>query len=118
MLILNRCQTGDNDLLGSKAIDDELKRTSDVDRRQQMQLWVARANIKVSLTEQIKFRARELTALGFKDYDALHIACAEVGKADILLTTDDRMLRLAARHSYLLQVKVENPLRWLMEVTQ
>jgi predicted nucleic acid-binding protein len=118
MLILNRCQTGEWHLLGSKAIDDELKRTSDVDRKQQMQLWVARANIKVSLTEQIKFRARELTALGFKDYDALHIACAELGKADILLTTDDRMLRLAARHSYLLQVKVENPLRWLMEVTQ
>lgn len=118
MLILNRCQTGEWHLLGSKAIDDELKRTSDVDRKQQMQLWVARANIKVSLTEQIKFRARELTALGFKDYDALHIACAELGKADILLTTDDRMLRLAARRSYLLQVKVENPLRWLMEVTQ
>lgn len=118
MLILNRCQAGEWQLLGSKAIDDELKRNSDVDRKQQMQLWVARAKIKVSLTEQIKFRARELTALGFKDYDALHIACAELGKADILLTTDDRMLRLAARHSYLLQVKVENPLRWLMEVTQ
>ncbi|MEH1827566.1 MAG: PIN domain-containing protein [Nostoc sp.] len=53
--------------------------------------------MKVSLTEQVKSRARELNELGFKNYDALHIACAEVGNADILLTTDDRMLRLAAR---------------------
>ncbi|MBG1258672.1 hypothetical protein [Nostoc commune] len=54
--------------------------------------------------------------MGFKDYDALHIACAEAGNADVLLTTDDRMLRLAARYKDLLQVRVENPLQWLREV--
>ena len=30
----------------------------------------------------------------YKHYDALHIACAESGGADVLLTTDDRMLWL------------------------
>jgi predicted nucleic acid-binding protein len=91
--------------------------TPSEEKKQQITLWLADAVIKVRLTEQIKSRARELTALGFKDYDALHIACGEAGKADFLLTTDDRMLRLAVKHKDLLQVRVENPLRWLMEVT-
>ncbi|NCQ94607.1 MAG: type II toxin-antitoxin system VapC family toxin [Microcystis aeruginosa W11-06] len=33
--------------------------------------------------------------LGFKFYDALHLAFAEAGGADVLLTTDDRLLRKA-----------------------
>ena len=58
-----------------------------------------------------------LESLGFKHYDALHIACAESGGADVLLTTDDRMLRLAKRHSAQLQVRVENPYTWLQTIT-
>ena len=41
----------------------------------------------------------ELVQLEFKAYDALHIACAKVGNADILLTTDDRLMCKAAMHS-------------------
>ena len=40
-------------------------------------------------------RAEELEHLGFKALDALHIACAEAGGADVLPTTDDRMLAKA-----------------------
>ena len=63
-------------------------------------------------------RAAYLESLGFKLFDALHIACAESGSADVLLTTDDRMLRLAKRHSAQLQVYVENPYTWLQKVTE
>lgn len=31
-------------------------------------------------------------------------------------TTDDRMLRLGAKYSAMLQVRVENPLRWVSEI--
>ena len=58
----------------------------------------------------------ELEILGFKRFDALHIACAESGEADILLTTDDRMLSLAQRHRAQLRVRVENPHTWLQEI--
>jgi len=98
-LILANCQTGEWQILVSEAIDNELKRTPDTDRKRQMKLWTASVIIKVSLTEQVKSRARELNELGFKNYDALHIACAEV-----------------ARYRNLLQVRVENPLHWVMEV--
>jgi predicted nucleic acid-binding protein len=116
-VILTRCQSGEWGLVTSKAIDDELNRISDNEKRYRTTLWVSCAIIKVALTEKIKSRAKELSALGFKNFDALHIACAEVANADILLTTDDRMLRLAVRLKDLLQVRIENPLLWLMEVT-
>jgi predicted nucleic acid-binding protein len=58
-----------------------------------------------------------LRAEGFAVFDALHLSCAEAGQADVLLTTDDRFLRRAERLENMLQVKVVNPVRWLMEVT-
>ncbi len=65
---------------------------------------------------QARIRAINLESLGFKPLDALHIACAESGEADILLTTDDRMLNLAQRHRSQLRVRVENPYTWLQEM--
>lgn len=46
---------------------------------------------------------------------SLHIACAEAGKANILLTTDDRLVRKAAMHSSMLQVRLQNSILWLLE---
>jgi len=47
--------------------------------------------------------------LGFKFYDALHLAFAEAGGADIFLTTDDRLLRKAQQYRDSINVMVENP---------
>jgi hypothetical protein len=60
-------------------------------------------------------RAHELTAMGFHDMDALHLACAEYAKAEIFLTTDDRLRRAAKRAGGGLNVSVDNPLPWLTE---
>ena len=61
-------------------------------------------------------RARSLEKEGFIGFDAIHLACAESGKADIFLTTDDRLLKKAKRMAKALQVKVENPLDWIKEI--
>jgi hypothetical protein len=63
-------------------------------------------------------RGQQLETLGFPEYDALHLACAEAAGADLLLTTDDRFRRLAARHADRLRVRVENPLTWLEEALE
>lgn len=117
-LIIDRCRNAQWHLLGSQALDIELARTPAGERKQQMMGWAALARIKVMLSDRVLARARELAGEGFKDFDALHIACAEDGNADVLLTTDDRMLRLAARSSAILKVRVENPARWSEEVTE
>lgn len=48
--------------------------------------------------------------------DALHLACAEAGNAEVLLTTDDQMVSKARQHRDVLRVRVENPILWLTEV--
>jgi predicted nucleic acid-binding protein len=60
-------------------------------------------------------RAQQLEQLGFQAMDALHLACAESAHADIFVTTDDKLLKLATRLSAKLQVTVVNPVFWLLE---
>ncbi|MFM7219786.1 MAG: hypothetical protein ACKO21_06185 [Nodosilinea sp.] len=62
-------------------------------------------------------RAGDLQELGFKPFDALHIACAEAANVDTFLTTDDQLLRKASAHIDQLNVQVQNPLTWLMTIT-
>lgn len=46
--------------------------------------------------------------------DSLHIAAAESVKADVLLTTDDKLSNMALKLE--LKVKVQNPLQFAWEV--
>ena len=62
----------------------------------------------------IELRAEALMKWGFKFYDALHLALAEAGGADVFLTTDDRLLRKAQQYKNSIGVTVENPVIWLM----
>lgn len=117
LLILGRCQSREWQMLGSEAIDAEIAQTPDVERRKRVMLLASLAMNKVIVNKQVESRAMELVQLEFKAYDSLHIGCAEMGNADILLTTDDRLMRKAAIHNSVLQVRVQNPVLWLLEVT-
>lgn len=92
-MALTRCETGDYEWIGSEVIDFEIKRTpeAEVERAQQLE-------------------AHDISAL-----DALHLACAESGGADVFLTTDDQLLRKVAAYADQLRIRVENPLIWLRE---
>jgi hypothetical protein len=50
-------------------------------------------------------RVRELITFGFRNF-ALHVASAEAARADVLATTDDRLLTLGGRHAAQLRVRV------------
>ena len=54
--------------------------------------------------------------LGFTAYDAAHVASAERAKANIFLTTDDRLVRKSKIYSQLLKVEVSNPLQWFAQI--
>ena len=71
-------------------------------------VWVSAAEIA---------RGEQLEAFGFERLDALHLACAESGNADIFLTTDDSLLKIAKRVDLELHVRVEYPDTWLQEET-
>ena len=114
--IINRFLTIQWQWLGSEVLEDEVNADSNSDRRARVRAIMEHVYQTLSVTAREETRGEELEVLGFKYYDALHIACAESGEADILLTTDDRMLRLAKRHRAQLRVRVENPHTWLQKM--
>jgi len=93
LLILSMCESGRLRPLGSEAVDLEVSFTPD-ERRQKVMPLAALAESKVVVNDRIASRAGELEAPGFDLFDALHLACAEEGDADVLLTTDDRFFIL------------------------
>lgn len=71
----------------------------------------------VTVEQDIYNRAKEIQQqLGIKAYDALHIACAEKGGADVFLSTDDKLIKASNRKKKAIKIQVENPLKWLQEV--
>ncbi len=109
--------TGELYWVASEALAIEIANNPDLKKREVMRDSLNFAHETVLVGSAEESRGTELEVLGFKPYDALHIACAESGGADVLLTTDDRMLRLAKRYQSHLRVRVENPHTWLQEIT-
>ncbi len=99
-------------------MDAELDQTPDLERLKNVKKILAIAKIKVISSQLIEKRSAELQSLGFSNYDATHIASAERSQADIFLTTDDRLLKKAQRNPQLINVKINNPMQWLVEVIQ
>jgi predicted nucleic acid-binding protein len=72
------------------------------------------ASERIVISNEIETRATFFQAQGLKPFDSLHLALAENGKCDVLLTTDDRLLNGSKRLN--LNIPVANPVSWLMEV--
>lgn len=101
--------------IASKVLEIEVAKNLNFSQRLRVRSLLARAHEFILLTEAEVSRGIVLESLGFKPFDALHLASAESGMANILLTTDDRFVRRAKRVSEQLYVRVENPDIWLQE---
>ena len=100
----------------SVVLSIEVSRNPDPDRRRDAEALLSFANEVVVPKRAEAGRARQIEGLGFSPFDALHLASAERGGADVFLTTDDDLLRCARRSSGLLRVRVANPVSWYEEV--
>jgi hypothetical protein len=87
-------------------------------RRDAVDLWLARAPAHQVSDEVMTARTAELLALGFKSFDAFHLASAELFGADVFLTVDLPLLRLATRLAARVQVRVTDPVSFLEEISQ
>ena len=118
LTILEHTQSRMWAIIGSEVIDIEISKIPDDDLRCKVNILTGMKQKFITVNNDVEIRGKELEKLGFKSFDALHIACAEKGDADILLTTDDIFLSKALQSRNILKVRVENPLRWLMEVME
>lgn len=115
--ILSGCEVGKWALLNSEVIDFEVSLISDFERRLKIMSLLTLASQKIVLNDKIKLRAKQLEQINITSYDALHLACAEE-YATVFLTTDDKLLRRALKNAGKIQIEVQNPVIWLMEVTK
>jgi PIN domain len=113
--LIQLARLGELGWIGSDVLDLESSRNPDADKRGKVEVLLSAANSTVTAGAHERERGRELQALGFTAFDALHIACAERAAVDILLTTDDRLWRRAQREAGKLAVRVENPAKWYPE---
>ncbi|MDR3331878.1 MAG: PIN domain-containing protein [Synergistaceae bacterium] len=112
--IIDKCENEDWNFFSSDVLFDEISRLTDFVKKQKIMLLYRSATLHVEFTEEIILRGKELEQFGIESYDALHIASAESGGADVFLTTDNRLIKSANRAN--VNVLVKNPLIWLMEV--
>ncbi|NUN65599.1 type II toxin-antitoxin system VapC family toxin [Pseudanabaena biceps] len=114
--LTERCVSGEFVLISSTALESEIAQNRKPNMAEQVMEALTIAQDRILVTESIVSRAMELVQLGFKQFDALHIACAESGNVDIFLTTDDRLLKKAIVYEKTLKVSVANPVIWLMNI--
>ena len=118
VLIVEYFYAGQWEWISSEVSTFEADQNLDLRQRLQVKFLLNYVHQAISVGTTETSRGKYLESLGFKPFDALHLACAESGNADLLLTTDDQMLRKARSISSQLRIRVENPLTWLQEVTE
>lgn len=114
LTILQRGQAGIYRIVGSSILELEIERMYDEVKKQKVKSLYKIADVRVCYTEGIKERSKEIMKISkIRTFDSLHIAAAESAKADIMLTTDDKLEKMAERLE--LKIKVMNPLKFAWE---
>jgi predicted nucleic acid-binding protein len=68
--------------------------------------WKSLSKVDVSESEQVLSMAEDIKQLGIDNKDALHIACAIQGNADVFFTTDNSIIK---RREKISKIRILNP---------
>ena len=93
--ILASVQQGAVVLLTSEALEFEISRTPDEQRRREATAILTLASERLTLSDAAEQLAQSLARDGLSAIDALHVALAATAGADYFVTADDRLLRRA-----------------------
>ncbi len=113
---LTRIVEGKDTLLWSWVMSFENDKHPKPDRRDEIAVWEKRSERSIGLSDRLEERARQIAQLGIPALDAAHLASAEEGGVDIVLTCDDVLLRRSPRLG--LALRVVNPVAYFEEVTR
>jgi len=111
--IINICRIAGYAIIGSSAVETELKANPDVlSRERALDFFDWVMNGYFVLTEADFQRASVFVAQGVKPKDSLHLAAAEAVGADFLITVDKKFERKVTSNNMSI-VKVINPLNFI-----
>ena len=114
--VVSAFEAGHIVLLRSPAHDLENGQNPLAWRADRVQMLLAQSSRHTSDARLVEARVRELMALGFRNFDALHLAYAEGASAEWFVTCDDVLLRGAKRNSPKLRVPVVSIIEFAQEV--
>ena len=113
--ILELAHAGKVELLGSDILEKELSDITDIEKKEQIDLLYKCCNDKIKFNESIIERAEYICEnSNIHHKDSLHLACAEAGNVDTLITVDKKFLNNAVRLPA--KINVCNPDTWIREV--
>ena len=113
--ILSGCESGRMQLISSEVLAVEVDRNPHPQKRAYVVAILEFSTELIPLNDELETRALILEKRGFKSFDALHIASAEVGLVDYFCSCDDRLVR-KARQQQDLKVKVVSPLEFAQDL--
>ena len=93
MVIQRKIRDSECELLWSSVLDFENSNNPFEDHMVAIREWRKLAVSCVMADIEVLQAASELMAVGVGEYDALHVASTIVGKADLVVTTDDRLVK-------------------------
>ena len=93
--ILASVQHGTVTLLTSEALEFEISRTPDEQRRSEATAILTLASERLTLSDATEQLAESFAQAGLSAIDALHVALAATAGANYFVTADDKLLRRA-----------------------
>jgi predicted nucleic acid-binding protein len=113
--IINSCESGLWDIFRSDVLEDEILKIVNPIKQQKVLMLYSSATLNIEINDEIISRAASLIDIyNLGAFDAVHLASAEYGEADILLTTDKKFYNRAIKSD--IKIKIANPAFWLTEV--
>lgn len=93
LLLQQKVKNAECDLIWSSVLDFECDKNPFDERRHAITQWRWLAKMNVLTSIDIINQAKSHEAHGIGRFDALHVACAIAGQADLFVTTDDRLIK-------------------------
>lgn len=115
LTILRLVENGELDLVSSEALEIEVDRTPDAERRAAVRDILTLASETLRLGPEVESEAATLIGSGVKPLDALHLAFASRAEVEYFCTCDDKLLKKAKKLKSLKTTTV-TPLELVLKV--
>jgi predicted nucleic acid-binding protein len=103
-------EQGTLSIVRSPVLLAENSRNPVVERQIEVDGMLRSLPVSLPVTAEVEGLARRLAETGLGPWDALHVACAELGRCEAFVTTDDRLLGAVRRLGTSLRTQVTDPL--------
>ena len=106
LLLLLKATDKEITIVNSFVLEEENSKNPFIDRKDKISNLLKEAFEYVGHSEELANKAKEIEKSGIMAMDALHIACAEMAKADFFITCDDLLVRKGKSNKENINVRI------------